>query len=358
MALQLYKRLLRTSLLSAPGNKALKIAFSGCFSILFGLLLSTNKNFATTSGNSLDSSLPTNVSISDIRFKSHQLDVLSKDYPIQDVIFTPNKNIIFAGQTSLWFYDRSNQALKRIKVGDHQSQKTSIHSLDRGVYLLRRDNQVFKIKTSPTIKISAISFEKDEKILDLSVQGKTKDPIVLSNKALYKIDINADTNQSPLQKINLLPKVPARVKNIKIGPRFIWFYSDKNLWRWHPLESSIEKIAKDILSIQDLDFSGDKVLLQTNYSVIALNQDTSIDQTIPVSSTRKLIDFGIFENHHTFLFNDKQLEIYSTAEKKISYSKLNIGRIRKVNKIIFSRGFLVGIFDGRVQMFQLEGEWK
>jgi hypothetical protein len=296
------------------------------------------------------------VSIHELKLKRYQLDKINSDLPITSVEIVGKNSLVFTGQENIWLLNNANGALKKISVPKKEaskSQKSSILTLkSKNSFLIQLNNNLLKLDIKPRIKLTRFPLKKNhEKILSL---GNMNDKsLVITTEGVFELVEN-----SKLRPLSNLPEIPPTAEFIEIAQNHIWLYSKHSIWKWDPISKKTVKIAKNIKTIEDIKFTNDRILVQTKYSLIALQENGAIDQTIPVSSTRKLIKFDIRDNHHAFLFDDKQIEIYDAKTSVVKYSKIPVGQVKSVDQLMFSKGKIVSVLDGNLKIFQLEGTWK
>ena len=291
------------------------------------------------------------ISITKVKFSKHIDEAISKDTPILKTSFLGNNSLIFAGQRNLWFYNIESKALKKVGFKDSVT-KAMITPVSKTKLIVARDNQLLAITTAPRLSVKKVPLsQNNETILKVGIHRNIATVITTTGVYALKQD-------KTLKKISDLVEIPRSAEEIMIGSEYIWLYSKYDVWKWDVHAASIRKVAKNIKTIQNLVSSEDRLLIQTRYSLIVIDKDGNIDQTIPVSSTRKLVQFNISDQYHTFLFDDKQLEIYSSNGSKIKYTKLPVKMTKKVDKLNFRKGQLLSVLDGRLALFRLEGVWK
>ena len=299
---------------------------------------------------------PKRLAINEIKLNQYQHEKISSDFPLSDVELVGKNSLIFIGKKHIWLLNVVNGALKKISMKNqlapqsgYNPQITPLNNPDH--FLISQNNDLLKLEVKPEIQL--LKFElaaSNERIL--AIGNLNLIPTVVTTNGIFRV-----TNANKLKLWSKLPQIPVTANQIIVGNEYIWLHSKHDIWKWEEASNKLTKIAKNIKDIENIRITVDRILIQTKYSIIALEKNGYIDQTIPVSSTRKLVLFDVRDNYHTFLFDDKQLEIYDSDKSEIKYTRLPVKRVKSVDRLIFSKGKIISILDGKLANYQLEGAW-
>ena len=287
-----------------------------------------------------------------------------------------------------------------IKSNLNARNNYNLIKLNSNSYFLKRLDEFFIFNTSPKLEIFKLNFLAR----DFITAGIFTDiPIVMTRDALWLID--KETSESLLGVVmietnNLLKnKSSSHSQTLRglIANDNIWLYSSKNVWllnnknnktsfkqfsipalkykkilsdqknttsyNSHNFQNkhnnlhklTFDKVLDNLRKIESLTYNHhiQKLVLKTPFSLIIIADDGSIEQTVPVSSHRKLIDYYLTENIHLYLFDDHQIEIYHPTNKTVYYSNLGFEASSTIKKILISQklDYLALIENARLRIY-------
>ena len=291
-------------------------------------------------------------SIRQIKLSNYHQARIEKDLPLSSARFVDENQVAFLGKSSLWIYGIKNQSLRKITLSNQTAAIKDLAVVEKDKLLIQKDDSVYIVSLSPVPKVLMHSLTKrGSKVLKIG--SLSQKPTIVTTSGLYTID---KTNK--ITKDLDLPEIPKEAERIHIGKEFVWLYSKSDIWKWNTTSNKFQKIAKNIRAVKRIVETENRIVIQTKYALIILEKDGNIDQTIPVSSARKLVSFKLTDGNHVFLFDDKQIEFYSPGNSQIKYTQLPVGPIKKVGTFTFLNGKILTILDDNVFLYQLAGDWK
>lgn len=290
----------------------------------------------------------------EILLPDFQYSQLKKDFPITDILLDNGNSLWITGQKNLWRWQLSNNKMEKINlIKKNDSALQSITTTNDEMFVVSA-TQIFRLTFNP-LQVSS-----------LKIEGKRKQTVKLlafNNRLIWVTTSGIYTTDPGFERLVRLKNSPSLTLSDKI------LYPKKNtLWiarknRLLKLSFDNKKLTTTLLintknQLQNIFSSKDSgVFSNTRYTVLRFTKSGKLIQSIPVEEGRKLALININDNFHSYLFNDKLLEVYQIHSKKSFKYKLNLGIVHKAQKMIQKKSIIGLLIDGKPRIFQLSGKW-
>ena len=123
-----------------------------------------------------------------------------------------------------------------------------------------------------------------------------------------------------------------------------------------PVTKKVMMTAKN--RFRGIGTTGKSVVVHTDRTVLRLDKNGAILQTIPAERQRKILKMHLANGLDSFLFSDGLLEVYNLETKSIEFHSLPISSSMKIQKFSNNGRIITLLENGKARLFKLSSASK
>lgn len=299
-----------------------------------------------------------NIGTQKVLLKPFQQKKMFEDGGVIDFVLSPSGNLLALSKKSIWHFNVATKELKKIKIPTEDSA-AKIVALNDSTYFILTKKAIFKLHTSPAVVFRKFEAEKKkERFLDImTIEHESALKIgAISNQHFYVHEQIA--RSSKLIRKKAVPASTEKLKDLIFLKDQIFGRTEKRVFSYGKDDRKYKTIFKTGTKVLILSLKSGKILIQTPYSVIVIDERGEIEQTLAVSSTRKLLLTEFTPTQDLFLFDDLQIEMVTPGQRTLNYGTLDLHyKEYAPQKIALRKGTIALLDKKMVHLWKLEGQW-
>ena len=276
-------------------------------------------------------------------------NTLSQDLPARKILLDSQENAWILGTKLLWKWVPKRSQVLQIKLsaktpplklmeirGDHvfASDDEHIYQVDTDSLQTTRFGSPLKnsLALGLIANTHALYWVKTDGIYELNNQSKTLQKILIHN---FTDEENAKFLYIPTTKT-------------------LWILRDHELsYASYGNKNKPIKFGKIEKNIDDIQQVHNDIFAISRTSIHRYTKRGKLMETIPVSSTRRLVLSHFQPNTHAFIFHDRLLELHLPIDKRSFHFYLDIGKVHKADAMSLNQSLLGLVLDGTPRLFQV-----
>ncbi len=287
-------------------------------------------------------------SLSEITMDSKQIESISSDLPAKSLGVDSFENVWFIGSHFLWKWVPTRQTLQKIKLATELPLRQLFVQDDH--IFVSDDESLFYIESNPVKIVSYKSLDENSQSLALDFNAEHN--FWIKSDGIYELSLEE----------NSLRKIHAHNIRFMEEAKYLYIPSQETLWmlrnktlsclnysNFKQSNASTEKIAE---KIQDIQKVGKNIFALSRYAVFRYSESGKLIQTVPVSSTRRIVLSSLKKDSHVYVFQDRLLEVHRPKEEKTYHFYLDLERVHKATTMFFQSAYLGLILDGKPRVYE------
>lgn len=291
-----------------------------------------------------------------LEFAEQHRVALRESGDVQDFIWSGEGELFLFTSTSLWLYNHKQRQLRRISLPptaagtDTGTLKLALTEQQSPLIFLQKPQHTYLIRLKPELKVLQLASSKPSLGAGL-FHGY---PTLLSRTTLHSLDTAGKTIQTLT-----LPPLPQDKTKLKalIDQQHVWLYSSSDIWTLQEKKGSDaatwKLLTQGLRSIRNLHTHQQYLIIQTPYTIITMNYRGEMEQTIPVSSSRKISHIELNDTHHLYSFDDGRIEIYNTHNRSMKFLELPLKVPTTLDKVALQGLRIAALVQGELRLFEL-----
>ncbi|MFK7824221.1 MAG: hypothetical protein AB8G05_08690 [Oligoflexales bacterium] len=297
----------------------------------------------------------------ELSLQTYQQQRLDMDMPAASIALDHQRGLWIAGKRSLWKWNFKGKKLLEINLIKNEAPAPDetlryIATWNKGL-MVASHKKLYKISFHP---LKVFEFQASEK---LGIEHRSHG-FQIENSRFFWIRSNGVWSMN--QKESVLAKWRSHPR-LRKTDRVLFDLKKEKLWAIRKnklLTYSYTKKGKRPQLLLEIKYpfigirqTESEIAVHTRHTILVLNENGTIQKTIPVEGKRKLVLADFHDGQHSYLFHDRFLEIHRTDNIETLYSRVKLGRVRKAGQMIARKNMLGLILDGKPRVFQIEGRW-
>lgn len=302
----------------------------------------------------------TKLSSEEVKLQPFQLDQLQSDLPIGDFSIGPDRAVWMIGKSNIWAFDVDAMKLRKVPLAPQNvssaqgdDELRSIVTDQNGDVFVATDRAMYQFLA---IRKQVLKYDfPQQSNLPLATLGVASegDYVWWINEAgIAKID-RYGHKIIPIGKLGAEPMGHFAI--VPSDPPSFWRVDREKIYR-HDLSSggisAAKMVAKLANEIRGIFPHGLGAIGVTGRTLIHMESSGKIVRTIPVEGKRKIVLAQINSMRHSFLYNDRLLEIFQIQDRIQRQMSLPLGRIKKAKKLVVSDQVIGLLGDGMIHLYR------
>ena len=293
--------------------------------------------------------------VSSLKISSTHRRALQEAGPLGGLVWSGEGELLLSTAEKLWVYHPEKNQLRLISLpaSEHQDSSSLIrvqHQERKSTLFLKNPHHIYLIRLQPELKVIQIALSGSESALGAGLFKGL--PTLISPHNLWSLNPQG----KPLKTLSL-PPLPQKEVKALIADDQIWVYSQSNIWTLQPQENGTmhwKSLVQGLRDIQNLLSHKTKLIVQTPYTIITMNQEGEMERTIPVSSKRKISHIQLENSQHLYAFDDGRVEIYDLNSHTMEFLELPLKMKAPLSKIALYENKIATLIEGQLRLFELK----